>query len=123
LKSAPVILSFGSAALAIFFCFGDNDFDDFLQAPLQPGFEQPHPQPLHIYLLSFFLVGFFLALANFLFAAAKVFIPCLSFGFIQPQVAHIYLLTFFLAFGFDLGTPFAGTQLGTFLPFFIFIPT
>jgi hypothetical protein len=28
-------------------------------------------------------------LANFLLAAARVFIPCLSFGFMQPQVAHI----------------------------------
>jgi hypothetical protein len=80
-----------------------------------------HPQLAHIYLLSFFLVGFFFALANFLFAAARVFIPCLSFGLPHPQVAHIYLLTFF--FGFDLGTPFDGTQFGTFLPFFIFMPT
>ena len=34
---------------------------------------------------SFFPLGF---LSNFLFAAARVFIPCLSAGFIQPQVAH-----------------------------------
>jgi len=39
----------------------------------------------------------------------------------HPHAAHIYLLTFFL--GLDFGTPFAGTQFGTFLPFFIFIPT
>jgi hypothetical protein len=80
LKSAPVILFAGAAALAIFFCFGDNFLEPFLQAPLHPAVEQPHPQPLHIYLLAFFL-------------------------------------------GFDLATPLAGTQFGTFLPFFIFIPT
>jgi len=28
-------------------------------------------------------------LSNFLFAAFRVFIPCLSFGLPQPQVAHI----------------------------------
>jgi len=28
-------------------------------------------------------------LAYFLLAAARVFMPCLSFGFMQPQVAHI----------------------------------
>jgi len=28
-------------------------------------------------------------LANFLLAAARVFMPCLSLGFMQPQVAHI----------------------------------
>jgi len=39
------------------------------------------------YFLSFFLSVFFLA--YFLLAAARVFMPCLSFGFIQPQVAHI----------------------------------
>jgi len=33
-------------------------------------------------------------LAYFLLAAAKVFIPCLSFGFMQPQVAHITFSSF-----------------------------
>jgi hypothetical protein len=74
--------------LPVIFLVGDF-LAPFLQAPLHPGFEQPHPQDLHIYLLSFFLVVFFLVLANFLFAAANVFMPCLSLGFPQPQVAHI----------------------------------
>jgi len=34
-----------------------------------------------------FLTGFFFA--YFLLAAARVFSPCLSAGFMQPQVAHI----------------------------------
>jgi hypothetical protein len=90
LKSAPVILLAGAAAPAIFFCFEERDFLPlFLQAPLHPAVEQPHPQPLHIYLLSFFLVGFFFVLSNFLFAAARVFIPCLSLGLLHPQVVHI----------------------------------
>jgi len=38
-----------------------------------------------------FLAGAFVDafLANFLFAACIVFMPCLSFGLPQPQVAHI----------------------------------
>ena len=43
----------------------------------------------------------------------------------HPHAAHIYLLTFFLVVGF--ATFFfpepSGTQFGTFLPFFIFMPT
>jgi hypothetical protein len=41
----------------------------------------------------------------------------------HPHATHIYLLTFFLVCFLDLGTPFEGTQFGTFLPFFIFMPT
>jgi hypothetical protein len=33
-------------------------------------------------------------LAYFLLAAARVFMPCLSFGFMQPQVAHIISSSF-----------------------------
>jgi len=41
----------------------------------------------HYFFFFFFLSVFFFA--YFLLAAARVFSPCLSFGFIQPQVAHI----------------------------------
>jgi len=33
-------------------------------------------------------------LSNFLLAAARVFMPCLSFGLPQPQVAHIISSSF-----------------------------
>jgi hypothetical protein len=48
------------------------------------------------YMPFFLTIGAFLAFAgaaffaaNFLFAACRVFIPCLFFGIPQPQVAHI----------------------------------
>jgi len=50
-KSEPSSLP--SLSTSSFFCFGDMPFGAaffavFLQAPLQFGFEQPHPHDLHI---------------------------------------------------------------------------
>lgn len=55
-KSDPSNLPF--LLVSSFFCFEDSPLPLLLQAPLQPGFEQPHPHDLHIICLSRRRFGF-----------------------------------------------------------------
>jgi hypothetical protein len=61
--------------------------------------------------------------AFFDFAFGPLPKPGSPFFLPHPHAAHIYLLTFFLGLAIFFLPELSGTQFGTFLPFFIFMPT
>ena len=131
LKSAPVILFLSPAALAIFFCFGVNDLAIIFYR-LFSSCRRPyslalnsHSHRICTWLFSFLISGFLFCLSKLFICCSQSFHTVFVFWFHTSAGSAHYLLTFFLAVGFDFGTlpERSGTQLGTFLPFFIFMPT